>query len=381
MKGIHQFVPLLHRRDAVGEHTRTLRDLLRAAGVPSRIYTELADPETVGETRPYLDYEEDAEPGDVLVYQVATCSEMAGWLGRRAEPLVLNYHSITPPAFFAAWNNGIARLQTSALLELADLAPRATLGIGVSAFDVAELRAAGCPVTRVIPVVNVELPPVPPDPGASARLARRAEGRGPWWLSVGRLAPNKAHQDTIAALFVARSTTSPGAHLTIVGAPTEPHYAAALQRYARDLGLSGDVEIVSHLSPGELSARYAAADVLVMLSEHEGFGVPLLEAMTRGLPVVAYDAGAVAEILGGAGVLLEDKRPRRVAAEVAALLADQDRRDAVLAAGAGRPAALGLDRAGSDLVRALREVAEGAPSVAVAPASVPPVRPGGPSSH
>ncbi|MGD0882108.1 MAG: glycosyltransferase family 4 protein [Acidimicrobiales bacterium] len=381
MKGIHQFVPMLHRRDAVGEHTRTLRDLLRATGVPSRIYADLTDPETAGETRHYLEYEQDAEPGDVLVYQVATCSEMAGWLGRRPEPLVLNYHSITPPAFFAAWNNGIARLQTSALLELADLAPRATLGIGVSEFDVAELRAAGCLVTTVIPVVNVDLPPVPPDPGATTVLARQAEGRGPWWLSVGRLAPNKAHQDTIAALFVARSTTTPDAHLTIIGAPTEPHYAAALRRYAWDLGLSGAVEFASGLSPGELAARYAAADVLVMLSEHEGFGVPLIEAMTRGLPVVAYDAGAVAEILGGAGVLLEDKGPRRVALEVAELLADQDRRAALVVAGAGRPDALGLDRAGSDLVRALRGVAEGTPSVAVPAGSASPVRPGGPSSH
>ena len=54
--GIHLFVPMLHRRDAVGEHTRTLRDLLVADGVPSRIYTELPDPDTVDETRPYLDY-------------------------------------------------------------------------------------------------------------------------------------------------------------------------------------------------------------------------------------------------------------------------------------------------------------------------------------
>ena len=217
MSGIHQFVPMLHRRDAVGEHTRVLRDLLVAAGITSRIYTEIPDPETADETLPYRQYESDAEPGDVLVYQVATRSEMAGWLVKRQEKLVLNYHSITPPEYFAPWNNSIARLQVGAIGELSVLAPRAALGIGVSAFDVDELQRAGCVNTRVIPVDNLRSPPVPADPSVLELLATRSAGRGPWWLSVGRLAPNKCHQDTIAALFVARENGSPG--------PTSPSSA------------------------------------------------------------------------------------------------------------------------------------------------------------
>ncbi len=379
--GIHLMVPMLHRRDAVGEHTRTLRELLLVAGVRSTVYTELPDPETVDETRPYRDYARDAVPGDVLVYQVATRSEMTRWLARRPEPVVLNYHSITPATFFARWNNGIARMQEAAVRELAELAPRCVLGIGVSEFDVAELRAAGCPATRVVPVVNVPLPPVAPDPAAAAVLTKRAAAGGPWWLSVGRLAPNKAHQDTIAALFVARATTSPGAHLTIVGGPTEPHYAAALKRYAADLGLSGAVEFTTQLTPGELAARYATADVLVMLSEHEGFGVPLVEAMSQGLPVVAYDAGAVAEVMDGAGVLLDRKGPRDVADAVGALLEDGARRDGLVAAGRTRIGELGLEHAGSDLVTALQGVAADGGHAFVRSALGGPLRPGRPSTH
>jgi glycosyltransferase involved in cell wall biosynthesis len=379
--GIHLFVPMLHRRDAVGEHTRSLRDQLLAAGVPSLIYVEMPDPETVDETRPYREYEDTAVPGDILVYQVATHSDMAGWLGRRAEPLVLNYHSITPPEYFAPWNNGIARLQAVALRELADLAPRATLGIGVSEFDAAELRGVGCPATMVIPVANVGLLPVSPDPASSSALASRASGRGPWWLSVGRLAPNKAHQDTIAALFVARATSAPAAHLTIVGAPAEPHYARALRRFAADLGLSGAVEFVTGIDAGELAARYAAADVLVMLSEHEGFGVPLVEAMGLGLPVVAFDAGAVSEVVGDAGVLLESKAPRSVAFAVDGILGDPVRREALVAAGRARHSALRLEHAGSDLIRALQQVATGVVPSVTATGPPAPVRPAEPVSH
>ncbi len=361
MSGVHQFVPMFHRRDAVGEHTRAVRDLLVARGVASRIYTELPDPETADETRPYRAYEADAAPGDVLVYQVATRSGVAGWLTTRSEPLVLNYHSITPPAYFAPWSNGITRLQVGAGLELADLAPRAALGIGVSAFDAEELRRAGCRTVRVIPVANLAGPPTAPDPGALARLADRHAGAGPWWLSVGRLAPNKAHQVTLAALFVARVTGSPGTRLTVVGSPTVPAYAEALRRYAGALGLADAVTFTSRLGPGELAAEYASADVLVMLSDHEGFGVPLLEAMGHGLPVVAYDAGAVAEVLDGAGVLLTEKGPRHVAHAVTALVADAGRRRALAEAGRRRLAGLGLDRAGDRLAAAVLAVRDGAP--------------------
>ncbi|HVB94684.1 MAG TPA: glycosyltransferase family 4 protein [Acidimicrobiales bacterium] len=362
MSGIHQFVPMLHRHDAVGEHTRALRDRLAAAGVASRIYTELPDPGTVRETRPYLSYPEDAEPGDVLIYQFATESVMARWLAARREPLVLNYHSATPPEYFIPWNNGIARLQVQSLLELADIAPRADLGIAVSEFDAAELRAAGCASTVVIPVANVAYPPLAPDPATAVRLERerraREPGAGAAWLSVGRLAPNKGHQDAVAALFVARMTTDPGARLTVIGAPSEPNYAHALRRYANFLGLSDAVDFVSGIDEAQLAAHYRASDVLVMLSEHEGFGVPLIEAMTHGVPVVAYDAGAVGEILGNAGVLLDRKHPRHVASAIHRLLADPTGVDRLVARARERVEGMDLPNAGNRLVAAVRALSD-----------------------
>jgi L-malate glycosyltransferase len=368
VSGVHQFVPMLHRHDAVGEHTRAVRDRLEASGVASRIYTELPDPETVDETRPYLDYPDEAEPGDVLVYQFATESVMARWLAGRPEPLVLNYHSATPPEYFIPWNNGIARLQVQSLLELADIAPRADLGVAVSEFDAGELRAAGCASTVVIPVANVAYPAIAPDPATAVRLERQRQARdpvaGPAWLSVGRLAPNKGHQDAIAALFVARMTTDPGARLTLIGAPTEPNYAHALRRYANSLGLSEAVEFVSGIDDAQLAAYYCASNVLVMLSEHEGFGVPLIEAMANGIPVVAYAAGAVGEILGTAGVLLDRKHPRHVASALHRLLADPTEVDRLVAEGRGRVEALDLPNAGNRLVAAIRSLAERVPVTA-----------------
>ncbi len=355
MSGIHQFVPMLHRHDAVGEHTRALRDLLVAAGVDARIYCERPDPATAAETRPYLEYAAESDPDDVLVYQFATASAMAGWLADREETLVVNYHSVTPAPFFGPWNNAIALLQVAAGRELARLAPRADLGIAVSTFDAGELRAAGCRRVEVIPVVNVAVPPVEPDPAEVDGL-RAVSGGGARWLSVGRLAPNKEHQRVIAALFVARAEGDPRARLTIVGGPTEPNYAGALTRYAAALGLGDAVDFVSGISDERLAAHYRAADVLVFLSAHEGFGVPLVEAMGHGLPVVALDEGAVAEVLDGAGVLLTTSGPRAVASTVGALLADPAERARLADAGRSRFGALGLADAGKLLVDALCNV-------------------------
>jgi glycosyltransferase involved in cell wall biosynthesis len=352
---------MLHRRDAVGEHTRALRDRLEANGVPSQIYTELPDPTTADETRHYLRYESDAEAGDILVYQFATDSAVAGWLAARPQPLVVNYHSITPPEYFAPWNNAIARLQVGAGQRLAELAPRAVLGIADSQFVANELRAAGFANVAVVPVAGIA-PATEPSPSAVERLHSRHRGSGTAWLSVGRWAPNKAHHHTIAALFVARATTDPGATLTLIGSPTEPAYASALRRYAAALGLADAVDFVSGISEDELAAHYAAADVLVMLSDHEGFGVPLVEAMGHGLPIVAFDAGAVSEVLGDAGILLACKHPRQVAAVVSRLMADPERRGRLAAAGTSRLGALHIADAGNHLVEALLSVRE--PAVA-----------------
>jgi L-malate glycosyltransferase len=357
--GVHQFVPMLHRRDAVGEHTLALRDRLVASGVRSTVYTEIPDPATADQTRHFLDYETESEPDDVLVYQFATESVMAGWLAQRPEPVVVNYHSITPPAFYGPWNNGITRLQVGARLELGLIAPRAALGVAVSRFDERELREAGCASTTVIPVANVPVPPVESDPETLERLRTGDRGRGPRWLSVGRLAPNKAHEHTIAALFVDRASSDSDARLAVVGSPTEHSYAAALKRYAASLGVADSVEFVSGITDTELAAYYRCSDVLVMLSEHEGFGVPLVEAMGHGLPIVAFDAGAVSEVLGDAGVLLEHKHPRQVAQAVAGLMADADERARLVEAGRNRFAAMGLEDAGDRLVDAICGVRAG----------------------
>ena len=99
MTSVHQFVPALLPRDATGDHTRALRDALRAAGWSSDIYVEAAHDELQHEATYFEEYPSRARPGDVLVYQLGTSSPVAEFLLGRDEPLVLDYHNVTPESF------------------------------------------------------------------------------------------------------------------------------------------------------------------------------------------------------------------------------------------------------------------------------------------
>ena len=155
-------------------------------------------------------------------------------------------------------------------------------------------------------------------------------------MFVGRLAPNKCQHDLVKVLATLRAGADPTARLRLVGGAELATYESALRELASGLGLTDAVEISGSVSPGALAAYYATADVFVSVSEHEGFCVPLLEAMAHDVPVVAYGAGAVPETLGGGGVLLPDKTPVLVAAAVARVARDQGLRDALVTAGRER---------------------------------------------
>jgi L-malate glycosyltransferase len=344
VSGIHHFVPVLHRGDAVGRHTLRLRDATRRRGVPSNIYVDVVEDDTAEETVLAASYPDDAQRGDVVVYQFATASYMAPWLAGRAETLVVNYHNITPPELMAPWDHHLALGQLRAQGDLRVLAPRTALAVADSAYNETHLAAAGFATTAVIPpsaVVDEDGAPTRDEHGRGDGPG----GAGARWLAVGRVSPNKALEDTVAALAVTRAHADPAATLLVVGKAATGAYDAALRRYVAELGLAGAVTFTGHARDDTVAAAYRTADVLVVTSAHEGFCVPAVEALAAGLPVVAFDQGALPEVLGDAGTLVTSRDPYALAAAIGALLGDGTRRAALAAAAPRRLAQLDLPAA------------------------------------
>jgi glycosyltransferase involved in cell wall biosynthesis len=222
----------------------------------------------------------------------------------------------------------LARQVEDGRRQLGLFAPRSELALGVSEFNRRELEAAGFRRTGVFPIFpEARLRPGPRRP-VLHRLFR--DGRRNL-LFVGRVICNKKIEDLVRVFAVYQRYLEPKSRLIVVGDTWgyEAYYLP-LERMVRELGLF-EVIFTGQVEDEELPDFYSVADAFLCLSEHEGFCVPLLEAMSFGVPVLAYDAGAVAETLQGGGVLLKDKRPEVVAELVHAVLSDPALRAAVLA--------------------------------------------------
>lgn len=338
MTAVHQFVPMLEP-GAVGAHVLAVQRLLGDMGLESVIFAEHTRGPIGEHASPVGDYGRSvpARPDDVVLYHVAIGSGVADLVRERAPRLVLDHHNITPAEFWTGWAPEVVPAVTWARNQLAELVPRAELGIAHSRYSEGELVELGCRRTAVVPVLaDLDGMGAAVDEAALGRLRHPA----PVWLFVGRLAPNKAQQDLVKAFSVYRRVYEPSAVLRIVGGSSSPRYLEALQDFVAALGLVDAVELTGSVSDGELAAHYAAADVLVCVSEHEGFCVPLLEAMHHRLPIVAFDSTAVGETIGDGGLVLPGKSPGLVAAAVARVLGDRSTRDALIDAGQRRLAEL-----------------------------------------
>jgi glycosyltransferase involved in cell wall biosynthesis len=250
--------------------------------------------------------------------------------GRVRGVRVLQYHNITPAAFFAPYDPMLFRLAALGRQELMSLAGRVDLALGDSEFNTRELEALGFRETGVMPIaVNTDRITAAPRRPALERIL----GDGLInILFVGRIAPNKRIEDHIRLAELYKRYVDSYYRFIFVGrTDVVPRYYAQIRALVSELRMLPDRFWFTGAVPDEdLGAFYRWADVYVSLSEHEGFCVPLVEAMAADVPVLAYAAGAVPETLGGAGVLFTPKDLELAAEMMGMLVYDRPVRDAVI---------------------------------------------------
>ncbi|HUY21247.1 MAG TPA: glycosyltransferase [Acidimicrobiales bacterium] len=352
---VHQLVPSVVPGDATTGHTLQVQRLLRDLGYESEIFALAIHPLLEHRARLIEELRGPSRRDRFLVYQCSAVSELGDWVVGRRESVAVDYHNITPPEFFHRFDPGIALSLHAAQVQVAQLSVRAALGICDSRFNAADLRARGFRATPVAPILlDLREFDAEPDPATAVALEHARREGSSQWLFVGGIAPHKAQHRLVQALAVYRSVYDPGARLSLVGRAVSPGYDAALRTLVGALGLDGAVDLPGAVSHEQLVAYYRAADVFVSLSEHEGFCVPLLEAMHHGVPVVALGAGAVPETLGVGGLLLDDPAPQHVAAALHRVLADRATRAVLVEAGRARLVHFALARTRATMAGVVR---------------------------
>lgn len=379
MPVLHQFIPTLDP-GAVGSHTLEVQRTLREAGWESEVFSEHTRAPYDGLARRFTEYGRSvpARDSDVVVYHAAIGSSVADWLMTRRPPrLVVDYHNITPPEWFERWEPPLSYGLGWGRAQLRRLARRARYGLADSAFNAGELERVGFRRTAVLsPLIPHESLGGEPDTALLARLREgpgpsgrgsgepgpsgRGSGQaGPRWVFVGRIAPNKRQHLLVAALAVARRVFHPGTQLALVGGSSSPNYEQAIRSYAADLGISDALTLTGSVTDAERNTYYAASDVFVCASGHEGFCVPLLEAWHHRLPVVAVAAAAVPETLGDAGILVATTSPLTLATAATRVTDDRVVADALRANGTARLDRFSLGRGRARLLELAEALASG----------------------
>ncbi|HTX62454.1 MAG TPA: glycosyltransferase family 4 protein [Acidimicrobiales bacterium] len=356
---VDQVIPSLASRDAIGVHAVNLTRALRAAGVESDIYYGTCTPDMAEVGRPIgLLGRRGRER--FLLYQASIGSPVFDTLMTRDEPTLVNYHNITPTELIAPWEPGVAFETSLGRAQLVRLAARSVLAVADSHFNELELLDAGYPKTAVVPLlIDMTGAGAAPDGAASRRLAADKERGGVDLLFVGKISPHKAPHDLVKMLSVYRRVYDARARLRLVGSPLGERYGPALASFVHELDLDDAVEVTGSVDPSVLEAYFRAADVFVCASEHEGFCVPIVEAMGHGVPVVAYGVTAVPETVGDAGLVLPGKDPLRFAAAVHRVVADAALRSRLSDAARRRVEGFALETSTARFVGLVREATEG----------------------
>lgn len=261
---------------------------------------------------------------DVILYHAAIGTPLNYDVPVMPGKKVMIYHNVTPSHFFHDYSYLMETQTRSGYIGIKYLAHAIDRCIADSEFNKSDLRKMGykCPIDVcpiVIPFEDYNRTP-------NQEVLSRYQNDG-WTnlLFVGRIAPNKKQEDVIRTFYCYHQKYNQHSRLFLVGNSSGlESYYQRLVAYTEMLGIQDNVIFPGHIRFDEILAYYHLADAFICMSEHEGFCVPLLEAMHFQKPIIAYRSTAVPETLGAGGILLDKKDPEEAAAIIDYVLTHED---------------------------------------------------------
>jgi glycosyltransferase involved in cell wall biosynthesis len=324
---IHQFATSLTYGDAISDEMLEIQKVLREKGYTSEIFTRFCEPRMAKFAKNFKEYTRFSSSDNVVIFHFSIGSPVSKMFFRIPDRRIMIYHNITPHEFFLDSHRILSRECYKGRLEIKLFSSKVDLALGDSEYNRRELESLGYARTGVLPLL-IDFAKFD---GRIDPVVHRIYDNGKFTiLFVGRVIPNKKFEDVIKTFSVYKKYFNPESQLLLAGDfRGMERYLAALEMLVYELELS-DVHFTGRVDFAELLAFFRLADVYLSMSEHEGFGVPLIESFYLGLPVVGYAAGAVEETMNGGGVLIREKDFVRTASLLDGLKRDESLRKRVV---------------------------------------------------
>lgn len=307
---IHQLVHTLSYGDAISSEVLAFQRVFKNLGHDSEIYAINAHPHYKHFVRDVKTFPENFSGELLLHYSLGSPLNLIYKNASEARRTII-YHNLTPAKWFAGINPRIVADIKQGLEELPDLCRMSQRLIADSSFNAEELGEIGFDAKVLELPVDPERWNVARNDGIYSLVKNSSDINV---LHVGRLAPNKCIEDIIKSFYFLHYHLHHNSRLWLVGVDIDTElYSLALKRLVNELHLRDAVEFVGRLSDEEVRAMYEASSMYVCMSEHEGFCLPLAEAMYFGLPVITYNSSAIPTTLGDSGILVTQKRHAELA--------------------------------------------------------------------
>ncbi len=349
-----QLVAALRYGDAIGNEVMAFHKLFSEMGYRSEIYSPDIDPRVEGENIFRADEFKGADPDDKVIYHVGSESIFFDAYCSLKCKKAIRYHNITPPEFFKDYNIISSMNCERGYTQVEAMSDKTDYAIAVSGYNKKDLERMGykCKID-VLPIL-MRFSDYETEPDKDI-IKQYGDDGYTNILFVGRVAPNKKFEDIIAAFDVYNRCFNEKSRLILVGGASDnDHYKYRLNKYIDRLGQK-NIFFTGHISFAAILAYYKTADVFLCMSEHEGFCVPLVESMFFDVPVIAYDAAAIGDTLGGAGVLLDKKDPALTAGVIDRLVNDKDLKDKIIKEQRERLKDFDNKKIGDDLIKMIQD--------------------------
>jgi glycosyltransferase involved in cell wall biosynthesis len=324
---IHQFATSLSYGDAISDEMLEIQKILRESGYKSDIFIKFYEPRMAKNARDYREYKNVSSSQNVVIFHFSIGSPVSKMFFRIPDKKIMIYHNITPHHYFMSTHRILTRECYKGRLEIKLFVDKVDLALGDSEFNRKELESIGYPQTGVLPLLlnfakfDDEGDPVTRDIFDNGKTTL---------LFVGRLIPNKKFEDVIKTFYFYKRWFNPDSQLILAGDYRGlERYFVSLKSLIAELQVD-DVHITGHVDFSDLLTFFRLADVYLSFSEHEGFGVPILESFYMRIPVVALAAGAVEETMNGGGIILREKDFYRTAALLDRLIRNSDLKENVI---------------------------------------------------